>query len=53
MDSEEVYACWVNAGNDEVGSEVTLVPEKVLFEKGHAGYNAGFAAGGERVEFEL
>jgi hypothetical protein len=46
-------ACGVNAGNDEVGADVTLVAEQVLLQHGHAGDDAWFAAGGEGVQFEV
>jgi hypothetical protein len=43
----------VDAGDDEVGADVALVAEEVLFEEGHAGDDAGLAAGGEGVQLEL
>jgi len=50
---EEVGACGVAAGDDEVGADVALVAEEVLLEHGHAGDDAGGAAGGEGVKFEV
>ena len=50
---EEVGACGVAAGDDEVGADVALVAEEVLLEHGHAGDDTGFAAGGEGVQFEV
>ena len=46
-------ACGVDACNDEVCTNVALVAEEVLLEQGHAGYDAGLAAGGEGVKFEV
>jgi len=46
-------ACGVATGNDEVGSNVTLIAEEMLLEHGHAGNDARFAAGGEGVQFEI
>lgn len=53
VDGEEVGARGVAAGNDEVGADVALVAEQMLLEEGHAGDDAGLAAGGERVQLEL
>lgn len=53
VDGEEVGARGVAAGDDEVGADVALVAEQVLLEEGHAGDDAGLAAGGERVQLEL
>jgi hypothetical protein len=50
---EEMRACGVDARDDEVGADVALVPEQVLLQHGHAGYDAGLAAGGEGVQFEV
>jgi hypothetical protein len=36
----------VDTSNDEVGTDVALVAEEVLLEKGHAGNNAGLTACG-------
>lgn len=43
----------VDASNDQIGSNMALVTEKVLFEKGHAGDDAGFATRGEGMQLEL
>jgi hypothetical protein len=48
-----VGPCRVDAGHDEVGADVALVAEEVLLEHGHAGHDAGLAAGRERVQLEL
>lgn len=53
VDCEEVSAGRVNAGNDEVCADVSLVAEQMLLEHGHAGHDAGFAAGREGMEFEV
>lgn len=53
MHSEEVCACGIAAGDDEVGADVALVAEEMLFEERHDGHDAGFAAGREGVEFEV
>lgn len=50
---KEVRARGVAAGDDEVGANVALVAEEVLLEQGHAGDDAGLAAGGEGVQLEL
>jgi hypothetical protein len=51
--SEEMRASGVDAGDHEVGTDVALVPEQVLLQHGHAGDDAGLAAGGEGVQFEV
>ena len=53
VDGEEMCAGRVDASNDEVCANVALVAEQVLLEHGHAGDNAGLAAGGEGMEFEV
>lgn len=50
---EEGYSGGIDAGDDEVGADVSLVTEEVLFEHRHAGRYAGFSAGGEGVEFQV
>lgn len=46
-------ACGIAACHYEVCADVALVAEEVLLEHCHDGYDAGFAAGGEAVEFEV
>lgn len=46
VDGEEVGAGGVDASNNEVGTDVALVAEEVLLQKGHAGDNAGLTACG-------
>jgi hypothetical protein len=53
LDGEEADAGRVNAGHDEVGADVSLVAEQMLFEHGHARHDAGIAACGERVELDV
>ena len=53
VDGEEADARGVDARDDEVGAYVALVAEEVLFQHGHAGHDAGFAACGEGVQFEV
>lgn len=53
MDGEEVGVSGVDVGDDEVGVDVFLVVEEVLFEYGYDGYYVGFVVGGEGMEFEL
>ena len=53
VDGEEMRTGGVNTRNDEVGANVTLVAEQVLLQHGHAGNDAGLAAGGEGVQFEV
>ena len=50
---EEPGSGWVAAGDDEVGADVALVAEEVLFEHGHGGGDAGGPACGEGMEFEV
>ena len=53
MDGEEMCAGGVDTRNNEVGANVTLVTEQVLLQHGHAGNDAGLAAGREGVQFEV
>jgi hypothetical protein len=53
VDGEEMRAGGVNTRNDEVGANVALVAEQMLLQHGHAGDDAGLAAGGEGVQFEV
>jgi hypothetical protein len=53
VDGEEVCARGVDAGDDKVCADVALVAEEVLLEHGHACDDAGLAAGGEGVQFEV
>jgi hypothetical protein len=53
VDGEEMRAGGINTRNDEVGANVALVAEEMLLEHGHAGYDAGLAAGREGVQFEV
>lgn len=53
MDCVETNAGWVNASDNQICADVTLVTEEVLFEQGHACYDAWFAAGGESVKFKV
>jgi hypothetical protein len=53
VDGEEVSARGVAAGDDEVSADVALVAEEVLLQHGHAGDDAGLAAGGQGVQLEL
>lgn len=51
--SEEVRAGRVDAGNNEVGTDVALVAEEMLLEQRHAGYDAGLAAGREGMQLKV
>ena len=42
-------AGWVAAGDDEVGANVALVAEQVLFQHGHDGDHAWLTVGAESV----
>lgn len=53
VDGEKTNASWVDARDDEVRADVTLVAEEVLFQHGHNSDDARRAAGGEGVEFEV
>jgi len=44
VNSEEVCACWVHTRDNEICANVALVAEEMLLQKGHAGYDTGFAA---------
>ena len=46
VDGEEMAACGVAAGYDQVGANVTLVAEQMLLEHGHDGGDTGLASGG-------
>jgi hypothetical protein len=43
----------VHACDDEIGTDVALVAEEMLLEQRHACHNAGLAAGGESMQFEV
>lgn len=47
---EQVRPGLVHPADDEVGTDVTLVLEEVLFEHGHGRHDLGFTAGGECVQ---
>lgn len=49
MHGEEMCARGIDTCNDEIGANVSLISEKVLLEHGHAGGDAGWSAGGQRV----
>ncbi len=49
MDGEEANARRVYAGDDEIGADVSLVAEEVLFQHRHNGDDARGAACGEGV----
>ena len=51
--SEQVHAGGIHACHDEVRPDVALVPEEVLLEHGHAGHDAGLAAGREGVQLDV
>ena len=53
MHSKQMRPCRVTPSDDEVGADVALVAVEVLFQHCHDGDDAGFAAGGEGVEFEV
>lgn len=53
VDGEEVSTCGIASCYDEVGADVSLIPEEVLFEERHHGDHARLAACGERMELEV
>lgn len=53
VDGEQVGSRRIDARDDEVGADVTLVAEKVLLEHGHARHDARLAARRKRVQLEL
>ena len=50
---EEADPGRVDSRHDEVRADVALVAEEVLFQHCHAGDDAGLAAGGQGVQFEV
>lgn len=50
---KQVGAGRVDACDHQVRADVTLVPEEVLLEKGHARHDARLAARGQRVQLQL
>lgn len=53
MDGEKTDSGRVDTGDDEIGANMSLVAEQVLFEHGHASDDARGAACGEGVQFEI
>jgi hypothetical protein len=53
VDGEEADAGRVDAGDDQVGTNVTLVSEQMLLQHRHHRHDAGLAAGGESVQLEV
>ena len=53
VDGEETDPGGIDAGNDEVGADVALVAEEVLFQHRHACDDSWLAAGGKSVQFEV
>jgi hypothetical protein len=53
MNGEEANARGVDAGDDEIGADIALVAEEVLFQHGHDSDDAWGPAGGQGVEFEV
>lgn len=53
VDGEEVGTGGVAAGDDEVGADVTLVAEQVLFQHCHDGNDARFTVGTKGVQFNV
>ena len=53
MDSEETDAGWIYTCDDEVGADMALVAEEVLFQHCHDGDDSRWAAGRQGVEFEI
>lgn len=45
VDGEEVAACGVDTGYDQVGANVALVAEQMLLEHGHDGGDTRLASG--------
>lgn len=53
MDREETYTGGVDACDDKIGTDMTLIAEQVLFEHCHNGHDTRRAAGGEGVKLEV
>jgi hypothetical protein len=53
VNGEEADARGIHAGDDEIGADMALVTEEVLFQHGHDGDDAWRPAGGQGVEFEV
>jgi hypothetical protein len=51
--SEEMGTGRVDACNDKISTNVTLVAEQVLLQHRHASYHAGLASGGEGMKLEV
>lgn len=53
MHSEEMCAGGIDPRDDEVGTDVSLISEKMLFEHGHASGDAGWSASRQRVKLNV
>jgi hypothetical protein len=53
VNGEEADARGVDAGDDEIGADMALVTEEVLFQHGHDGDDAWGPASGQGVELEV
>jgi hypothetical protein len=53
MNCEEVGAGRITTGNDEVGTDVTLVPEEMLLKHSHDSGDSRFAARAEGVQLDV
>lgn len=51
--SEKTDPCRVNASDDQVGTDMSLVSEEMLFEHCHASDDSRFTACRESMEFEV
>jgi hypothetical protein len=53
VDGEKTDACRVNARDDQIGADVSLVSEEVLLQHGHAGDYSWGPARRQRVQFDV
>jgi len=53
VDGEEVGACRIDTCNDEVRTNMALVPEEMLLQQCHAGYNARLATRRQGVQLKI
>lgn len=53
MNGKEANARRVHSCYDKICADVTLIPEKMLFEHSHACYDTRLASGREGMEFEV
>jgi len=53
VNGEEVGSSGIATGDDEVGSDVALIAEQMLFQHGHDSNDARFAVGAESMQLHI